>query len=374
MLVVGHTAPQVGGLVHYTRDLAGALARRPDIDVRLLSLSGVFPTSWYAGAGRDPVASGDLPHLRGPERFGLAGWQRVRAALQEADVVHVQAGLAAFAPVQLRIARLARRRGVAVVVTLHNLQTHRRWQRPLDLALRRMVAFADVLVVHADSLAAQCVQRFGGPADRVAVVPHGLYDTFTRNNGGRWDRAAARARLGLAPGDLALLGFGAMLPYKGLDVAVAALAHLPDRYRLLLAGQGGTEWPRLQALAETAGVMQRIVAQPTYIPDDEVALYLRAADVAIFPYREFSAQSGAAMAAVASGLPLVVSDLPGLRDLVGPERRVRPGDAAALAECILANEGSMKGLHAGTTWDEAASQTAKLYAALVGADSHPTRR
>ena len=139
------------------------------------------------------------------------------------------------------------------------------------------------------------------------------------------DRAAARARFGLAAAERTVVFLGRRVPIKGLDVLSAAMRQLPG-VTLLVAGDG-PETASGRLLGELRGEAR----------DDLLA----AADVVVIPSRpQGSRTEGAPMVlveALAAGAPVVASDLPGIRETAGGAARlVPPGDATALARAIRA--------------------------------------
>jgi teichuronic acid biosynthesis glycosyltransferase TuaC len=153
------------------------------------------------------------------------------------------------------------------------------------------------------------------------------------------DRKAARAALPEIPGDGPLLAaIGALIPRKGQQFAIEALARLPGA-RLALAGAGEDEG-RLRTLAAGLGLANRVHFLGV-VKHDALAALLAAADVMVLP----SASEGLANAwveALASGTPLVITDSGGAREVVcdasAGRIAVRTGEAIADAVAqILAN-------------------------------------
>jgi glycosyltransferase involved in cell wall biosynthesis len=68
----------------------------------------------------------------------------------------------------------------------------------------------------------------------------------------------------------------------------------------------------LLRLANDAG--SRVIAMLERVPEGDVARYLQATNIAVFPFREVS-NSGSVMLAQSFGLPVVISDLPSLSDI-----------------------------------------------------------
>lgn len=148
------------------------------------------------------------------------------------------------------------------------------------------------------------------------------------------ERRALRGRLEL-PEDRVLCVFvGRLTPQKDPDLLLEAWAmgRWPDTH-LILVGDGPLR-NRLEARAASGSLAGHI----TFVgARTDVAEYLRAADLLVLPSRA-EGMSNALLEAMACGIPVVASDLPANREVVGRDGRtgslVAPGDAAALAEAI----------------------------------------
>ncbi len=144
------------------------------------------------------------------------------------------------------------------------------------------------------------------------------------------DGSAVRERLGLS-GQRVLAFTGRLVPHKGVDVILRALRDLPSNVSFLLVGQG----PRLadlQALARRLGVEHR-VRFCTTVSDDELPVYLRAADIFVFPSQNRLEGFGLVVAeAMASGLPVIIADMPGVREVI------EPGREGLLVEPLIAGD------------------------------------
>jgi glycosyltransferase involved in cell wall biosynthesis len=130
----------------------------------------------------------------------------------------------------------------------------------------------------------------------------------------------AKKRLGLSTDEKTALFFGQIAPYKGLEYLVAAMAELVKRNggpRLIIAGKvkrGYTGyWEQIQSEIVCTGIKERVIERIEFIPDDEVELYFKAADVVIVPYVHIF-QSGVPFLAYSFGLPIVATDVGSLRE------------------------------------------------------------
>lgn len=145
--------------------------------------------------------------------------------------------------------------------------------------------------------------------------------------------AAVRPARNGADGAVRLLSVGTLGPHKRFDLLVRALARLPGRVTLAIAGEGPLR-AELLALAEQCGVAERV--QLLGARDDVPAL-LAGADAFVLASRTDS-MANAMLEAMSAGLPLVASEFMGARDaLAAREGRPPAGwlvprdDADALA-------------------------------------------
>jgi len=127
---------------------------------------------------------------------------------------------------------------------------------------------------------------------------------------------ASDLRLSLGLGGKRVLAFiGRLVPHKGVDVLLSALRGLPSDVHLVIVGRG----PRLVDLvgmARRMGVADRVHFCP-YVSDDDLPRYLSLADVFAFPSQSRLEGFGLAVAeAMACGLPVVISDMPGVREVI----------------------------------------------------------
>ncbi len=144
------------------------------------------------------------------------------------------------------------------------------------------------------------------------------------------DASELRRRLGLE-GKRVVAFTGRLVPHKGVDVLLQALRELPDDVALVVVGSG----PRLVDLvgmARRSGLEDR-VRFCSKVSDDDLPRYLALADVFAFPSQNRLEGFGLVVAeAMASGIPVVVSDLPGVREVIDE------GKEGLLVEPLLASD------------------------------------
>ena len=278
----------------------------------------------------DDLARAGIPRLRwaavrSPGPASLGETLRLRALIDRhrPDVVHLHASKAGLA------GRLGPRGPVPVVFQPHGwswLAVEGR-TRTAALAWEQYAARrTDLVLCVGDAEAAE--GRSHGVRGRYAVVRNGVdLDRFRPADDRA--RADARDRLGV-PADAPLaVCVGRVTRQKGQDILLAGWPAVrrscPDA-RLALVG-GGDLLPKLSAVP-MPGVT---FAGP--VPD--VRDWLAAADVVVLPSR-WEGLSLTVLEALAAGRSVVVSDVPGLGEMVAPGvgKRVAAGDPAALADAV----------------------------------------
>jgi D-inositol-3-phosphate glycosyltransferase len=235
--------------------------------------------------------------------------------------------------------RLLRKR---VVLTAHNVNSAARDGRDgwvNRLSLRIQYRLCDHVFVHTDAMKRQLVSAFGMLDHRVTVIPFGINDTIPRSEVTPTD---ARHRLGIRVGELALLFFGQIAPYKGLEYLIAAVAMLAkagEQVHLIIGGKvkRGSEdyWRNIERLIVDYGIGDLVIRNIRFIPDDEVENYFKAADAVVIPYLDIF-QSGVPFLAFSFGLPVIATDVGSLHEDVTNETGFlcRPKDPADLARAI----------------------------------------
>ena len=116
-------------------------------------------------------------------------------------------------------------------------------------------------------------------------------------------------------GNLRLLSFGRLLPYKGLDLLAAALANLGGRPDLQVRVVGAG--PESAALAQLRA-LPGVTVENRWVPEEEVGDLLAWADALVLSHREAS-QSGVAAAAVAARRWVVATRVGGLAEQLAGE-------------------------------------------------------
>ena len=150
------------------------------------------------------------------------------------------------------------------------------------------------------------------PDAKYTVIQHPLYSHF----GKKLDRETAEKKLGLQSGQRNLLFFGLIRTYKGLDILLEAFGMLPEGYQLIIAGEPYGSFDKYQQIIDRLPNKDKIYKNLKYIKDSEVTDYFSAADLAVLPYRS-ATQSGISSVSYHFEVPMVVTDVGGLKETIG---------------------------------------------------------
>ncbi len=280
--------------------------------------------------------------------------------------------------------------GKKIVLTVHNVNAGVRDSTDSvfnRLTLRIQYRLADHIFVHTDKMKLDLLNQFGVSERQVSVIPFGINNSAPNT---ALTPAIARKRLGIDDREKAILFFGNIAPYKGLDYLVAAFRQLlprDDRYRLIIAGwpkNCESYWTALKDIIETQIPKDRVLLRAEFIPDDETELYFKAADVLVLPYKHIY-QSGVLFLGHSFGLPVLAADVGSLKDEIveGETGFVfAPEDPAAIVKSIeryftsdlFANLNSRRAqvrAHAleRHSWDVVGNATVATYSALIQGSS-----
>jgi glycosyltransferase involved in cell wall biosynthesis len=220
--------------------------------------------------------------------------------------------------------------------TVHNVLPHDAPFEAVEAWLAGEVARrAAAIHVMAENTVELVAPYYELPRVRVFVVPHPGYGRAYPDS---ISRLQARHELGLDPDELVAAVVGAIRPYKGIDDLLDAWTRLDPALprRLVIAGApapGSTVAP----LIERAALDPRVLLDARRLDADELQVFLRAADVAILPYRR-SLNSGVLLLALTFGLPVIVPRGGGLDELADPAyaRTFTPGDPDSLLAALRA--------------------------------------
>ncbi|MFL6714571.1 MAG: glycosyltransferase family 4 protein, partial [Sulfurifustis sp.] len=308
------------------------------------------------------------------------------------DVVHANFWTSGVVAMTLK-----RAIGLPFAVTFHALgRVRRRHQGEADRFPEERAEYEERIIASADCVVAECAQDredllelYDADPAKIRIVPCG-FDTTEF-----WpiDRRLARREVGFDPDERIVLQLGRLVPRKGIDIAVRALARLARDHRvnarLVIVG-GETDEPcpmanpeiaRLTDVANAEDIAERVTFTGRR-PRNVLRYYYNAADVFVTTpwYEPFGITPVEAMAC---GVPVIGSAVGGIKTTVRHGRTgflVPPHDpdalAARIAEIFRDADAARRMGVAGReralrhfTWSQVAERMEAVYARVMAGES-----
>lgn len=155
-------------------------------------------------------------------------------------------------------------------------------------------------------------------ATKFFIVPHCNYigkykDTISRSQ--------ARATLGIGPQEKVMLSLGRINKYKGLCLLSKAFfaADVRDSH-LLIAGSCSQPdiIEEINSNNKPQSARAKLTIHARFIPDDEIQVYMRAADCVVLSYDDIPMNPGSVILAMSFGLPVCCVNTGSVAEIMGP--------------------------------------------------------
>jgi len=238
---------------------------------------------------RDLASRIDVIHLHWPEYAwrvqGTSTWDELRSIV----------GLGRFL-------RLAKRLGLAVWWTAHNIVPHEGRSYVNYLGYRIVAAYADLVVAHSTFAAQEVRRRYH--AREPVVMPIGNFDnTFPAPR----SREEVFETLGLDPRIPLVTCLGTIRRYKGIPIALDAVSRLDGRVQLLVAGDPKPDVD-VEVMQHAAATHPWVRVVLRHISDQEFSDFTAASDAILLPYVR-ATTSAVLLAAWSMGRGVIASDI-----------------------------------------------------------------
>lgn len=271
--------------------------------------------------------------------------------------------------------------GIKIVWTVHNIASHEANFRSLELFFTKLLTrLCNRIIVHTPFAKNEVINTYGVESSLITVIPHGNYINYYENV---IDKAQARKQLQISIEDLVFLYFGRIKPYKGVPELINAFKKLNySQVKLLIAGKPLNN-EIASNIVEKCNGDRRIKAIFKLIPDNELQIYMNAADVVVLPYRDILT-SGAVTLAMSFGKPIIapaIGCIPDLLDsegsfLYGPSEEdglVKAMKKALTCELKKMGEHNFE-LAKQLRWDEIARKTHDVYQECLSRKDKASKR
>ncbi|GAB4322446.1 MAG: glycosyltransferase family 4 protein [Candidatus Sumerlaeia bacterium] len=317
----------IGGLERRTLDVLDALQRTGDFDCRIVTI--LEKGELFAQAQSLGIPTQFIPVLHRFHWKGLMALRRYIAA-ERFDIVHTQS----FYPnVPGRVAALLA--GVpAIVAQHHNLFSRkcRRWKH--KFYERQLARWTTRIVCVSKAVMDDYLSATGISPGKVEVIYNGIHlDVFEKPQDVRGLREELAITTPFVVGLIARLTptKDPLTFLRAADLVACARSDVT----FLLVGDGKPEYrAKLERLADAGGLRGRV--RLTGVRRDVPGI-IQLCDVGVLTSR-YEGLPGVVIEFFAAGKPMIVTDVPGPREIVTPEQDalvVPPRDPPALARALL---------------------------------------
>ena len=323
IVLIGPAHPLRGGLASYNERLAREFIKE-GFDVTIYTFSLQYPGFLFPGTTQfssEPPPT-DLRIKKVINSINPLNWIKIGIQIKKSkpDLVIVRYWLPFMGPCLGTILRIIKKNQHSKVVCIaDNIIPHEKrfgdkaftqyFVKPIDGFITMSQKVLNDLSIFSKNTSAK-------------YVPHPLYDNF----GEKIDQSQARQKINIDSKQPIVLFFGFIRKYKGLDLLFEAISILKksktfnQEIKFLIAGEFYEDQKIYDNLIADLGIEDKLILRTDFISDSEVKYYMCASDLVIQPYKN-ATQSGVTPLAYHFEIPMIVTNVGGLPDLV-PDNKV----------------------------------------------------
>jgi D-inositol-3-phosphate glycosyltransferase len=268
-----------------------------------------------------------------------------------------------------------------VVITVHDVESFQTATGRRRAIIGKFYRLADWLIVHNEITRADLVERVGVPSAKISVIAHGNH---IESVVGMADSATAKHSFGIEESKKVVLFIGHIKQVKGLDLLIQAIPEVarevPEAVFLIAGRPWRSDFSQYQNLIDELGISDLCMLHIGFIPNEDLERYYAAADIVVLPYRRIY-QSGVVIMAMSSERCVVVSDLPGMTEIVTDGQNgyvFSRGSKDALAKQLIqvlkndlgrkhAAEMALEYMQQHHDWEQIGKSTAEIYQSILSA-------
>ncbi len=332
--IVGPAHPLRGGIASTNEVFARSL-QKAGHEVVIYSFSYQYPGFLFPGKSQlsEEEAPADLNIQSTLSSINPLTWYKTIAKIKtfQPDRVFIRYWLPFMAPALGTVAAGLKKHALVTGIT-DNVIPHEK--RPGDTALTKyFIKGCDNFITLSSTVKTELEQFTRKPC---IYLPHPVNEQF----GEKMSKKEARELLNLEQDAEYVLFFGLVRAYKGLDLLLKAFgtSTLKNRKtKLLIVGEFYDDPEKYIDLVNRLNLQGRVIFENRFIPESQVKSYFCAADLVAQTYHSAS-QSGITQIAYWFDVPMLVTDVGGLKEFVPHEKvgYVVPKNPDAIARAVAA--------------------------------------
>jgi glycosyltransferase involved in cell wall biosynthesis len=320
IVLVGTAFPYRGGLAKFNESLMDTIQKKGH-EAIIFNFKLQYPSFLFPGKSQYSDESNTLPpeiqNLRKVNSINPFNWIKIGLELKSLapDMIIFRYWLPFMAPCYSVIAWIAKLNGKTKITTvIDNAIPHE--PKFYDIPVTKLFFYiSDYFIAMAENVR-QDFRKLSSKS--CALHHHPMYENY----GPKISKLEARTKLAIDPEDKIILFFGFIRDYKGLDLLIESVT-FPEikerKIKLIIAGEFYVDSKPYFDLVAKLGIQDSIIWKNDFIPDSEVSTFFCAADVVVLPYKS-ATQSGITQIAYYYELPVIATDVGGLRELIPHER------------------------------------------------------
>ena len=264
-----------------------------------------------------------------------------------------------------------------VVLTVHDVSSFSNSSNSSVIG-KLVYKLTDRIITHNEFSKSEIINVNANLSSCISIVPHGNYTPFINV---QYDKEKSKEQLSIPNNRRILLFFGMIKKVKGLEFLLSALKSVIKQNPDVLLVIAGKPWENnfsaYQKIIDENNLSEYILLHAKFIPQEDVEHYYCASDLVVLPYKKIY-QSGVLMMALSYERPVLVSDLPPLKEIISDNengflfKTENVSDLSAKLNSILGNEELMEQVKTKGTelintkydWGEIGKQTKQAYQSL----------
>ncbi len=342
VVIIGPSKKFLSGVSYYTIRLSNALSEF--FEVKAILFRRMLPKLLFPGrerVGKDLTRQKFDSNVEVHEIldwYDPLTWLNAFGLMRDADAIIVQWWTSSVAHMYFAVEMLNFRRK-PVIIEFHEVVD------PLENSILPIKVYSRIMgnlvrrlathyVVHSSADKGIISEIYGIDKDKICIIPHGIYDHYPKMN-----KQMARSALKINE-KYVILFFGLLRPYKGVKYLIRAFEGLPADIikdsRLLIVGETWEDKETKQLVSKSM-FRNKIQMVDRYVSDYEISIFFSASDVLVIPYTRAS-QSGVAHIGMSFGMPIIASDVGGLRESLRKYEGtifVQPRSVSSLRDALI---------------------------------------
>jgi glycosyltransferase involved in cell wall biosynthesis len=298
ILSIGPISPFRGGIAKFHQSLNIELSK--SFKVEVLNFKKLYPSILFPGKSQFYYASKDFNSHRILKFYNIFTWfkglQFIKTSRPDYIIFHYWhwAFLPMFVYLSKKTSKIKKR------IILHNVLSHE------SIFFEKL--FVKILLKNNDEFivmnnyAYEIIKQIN-PSANVNKIYHPIYNVENSK------------RVISTENTKAVLFFGLVRKYKGLDILIEAMDKIDSKIQLLVVGEFYDSKQKYLNLIKKLNLQERVKIFDSYIAEEKIQDYFNQADLVVLPYKK-SSQSGVLSLAYHFDKPVLVTDSGGLVDYV----------------------------------------------------------